>query len=634
MARVDAEQTTSQKGETSMAITEQETHDQVDINPLEWGPDTPRGGKAVMGRILKESATVPLFFGQTMIQSLRDVGYNHTTSALCEHVDNAIQAKATEIRVYFRQSGKRGEYQIDTAVYDNGLGMAPTVLKVATSFGGSTTFGNRKGIGRFGMGMKTAALSLSPVMELYSWQERGAIYNMTLDVDSVGKDRRNLVELPEPTLLTQLPDEVAELFKKLMVYPADRNEQDLLALDDGELEERLGRSGTIVYMPQCDRLTYAKASTLVDHAVKEMARIYRRALGVGLKLFVNNRRVEAFDPTYSMSNARHTRIEDLQTKLSRLIVSKPVEIKISENSKETAPVTIKLYKLPVEEWSSLTRKTLRNDLKVFEGYTVSILRNEREVFAGSMPWLTGRHSSYAHWYRIQIDFPGVLDEAFGVATNKQGVRLKGYVEKAIKDAIGEDISTITEEITRFQAQRASSREPAKPSASETQAAEADPFQRETMPGTLSPEEEAQIDGNLRGLALTLKRDGETDDEAFERIKSSKYIIDFKHDEYWPFYDVKHHFGRILLTINTAHPFFTELYDPVRKMGSFQGGADGEEAIPPPSRVETGPLLALDLLLLSLARTQSRLAGTSDQARDLLDSLRREWSDTYRLQLKA
>ncbi len=128
-----------------MGNNEQNPHDQTDATALNWGPYAPRGGKAVMGRILKENATVPLFFGQTMIQSLRDVGYNHTTSALCEHVDNAIQAGATEIRVYFRQTGKKGNYQSDAAVYDNGSGMSQTVLKVATSFGGSTTFGNRKG---------------------------------------------------------------------------------------------------------------------------------------------------------------------------------------------------------------------------------------------------------------------------------------------------------------------------------------------------------------------------------------------------------------------------------------------------------------------------------------------------------
>jgi hypothetical protein len=533
--------------------------------------------------------------------------------------------------VYFKQSGKKGEFQIDTAVYDNGSGMPPTVLKVATSFGGSTTFGNRNGIGRFGMGMKTASLSMSPIMELYSWQEPGAIYSMILDVDAVGKDRRNLVELPEPTLLTQLPDEVAGLFTRPMVYPKNLSDQELLAAQDDDLEERLGHSGTIVFMPECDRLTFAMASTLVDHAVKEMARIYRRALGNGLNLFVNNRRVDAFDPTYSMSNARHTRIEDLQTKMSRLIVAKRIEVRIEERRPESAPVDIKLYRLPVEEWSSLPRKTLRNDLKVFDRNTVSILRNDREVFSGPMPRLTGRHSSYSHWYRIQIDFPGILDEAFGVATNKQGVRLKGYVEDSIKDAVGDEIATINEEIRRFQAQQASEREPAKPSDSEARAGEADAFQLNPLFGTFTAEEEAQLDQNLRGLALTLKREGETDDQAFERVKNSKYIIDLKHDQYWPFYDIKHRFGRIILTINTAHPFFGELYDPVSKM-SLSATQDDDDAVAPPTDTKRGPIFALDLLLLSLARTQSRLSGSDDEISKMLEIFRREWSETYRLQL--
>lgn len=48
---------------------------------INWSEDAPRGGKTVLNRIVKESATVPLFFAQTLISSLRDVGYNHTTSA-------------------------------------------------------------------------------------------------------------------------------------------------------------------------------------------------------------------------------------------------------------------------------------------------------------------------------------------------------------------------------------------------------------------------------------------------------------------------------------------------------------------------------------------------------------------------
>jgi hypothetical protein len=126
----------------------EQTKEDFDIQNPTWGEDAPKGGKAVLSRIIKEKATVPLFFGQTLITSLRDMGYNSTTSALCEHVDNAIQWGATEVRVYFSQTGRKGDYNTDILVLDNGAGMAPNVLKLATSFGGSMVYGNRSEIGR------------------------------------------------------------------------------------------------------------------------------------------------------------------------------------------------------------------------------------------------------------------------------------------------------------------------------------------------------------------------------------------------------------------------------------------------------------------------------------------------------
>lgn len=594
-----------------------------------WSEDAPRGGRAVMNRMIKESATVPLFFAQTLIQSLRDVGYNHTTSALCEHVDNAYQAGASEIRIFFRQANKRDGGTIDVAVYDNGKGMSPAVLKAATAFGGSLNFGNREGIGRFGMGMKTAALSLSPVMELYSWQEPKAIYSMTLDIDAIGRDRSNMVELPDATLNGEFTNDQASLFTSWMTFPPEHGEQALLAADEGELYEKLGASGTLVYMPACDRLTYVKPKTLVEHAMKEMARVYRRQIAGGLKLFINNRVVDAFDPTYSMPNARHVRFLDTEPKTSRLAVAKTVKIRLNETLPETAPIEIKLYKLPIEEWTSLPRKTQKNDLRIFDGLTVSMLRNGREVFAGSMPRITTRHS-VTHWYRVQIDFPGLLDEAFGVASNKQGVRLKGYVEDAIKEAIGGDITQMNDAVREFQAAQNARKAPAKPSTSEQKAAESDAFQAKEL-APLTEFEQQQMDGNLRGLAATLKRSGETEEQAFERIRVSTYIIDFKHDAYWPFYDVTHKFGRVILTINTAHAFFTELYEPISKLG-IAAASEDEDGLPPTNAEQHGPTVALDLLLLSLARTQSRLSKSSDEANKLIDTMRREWSDAYRVQL--
>jgi hypothetical protein len=368
-----------------------------------------------------------------------------------------------------------------------------------------------------------------------------------------------------------------------------------------------------------------------------MARVYRRFIANGVKLYVNNRLVEAFDPTYSMPNARHVgALEPSMTKHSKLIISKLVKLKLHEHGTEAdaAPITVKLFRLPIEEWSTLPRKVLRSDLRVYDGLIVSILRNDRELMAGMLPKITRRHS-VTNWLRLQIDFPGILDEAFGVAANKQGVRLKGYVEDAIKEAIGEEIKHLNDEIERFQSQQKVARAPARPSESEAKASEADAFQSKEL-APLTAEEEAQLDANLRGLALTLKREGESDEQAYERIKKSKYIIDLKHDEYWPFYDVRHRFGRVILTINTAHPFFTQLYEPVRNRWATQQVADDDSGAPSEGQqAETdqqGPIVALELLLLSLARTQTRLSNSGDEAKKVMDDLRREWSEAYRVQL--
>ena len=63
-----------------------------------------------------------------------------------------------------------------------------------------------------------------------------------------------------------------------MMFPKPES-QTLFARNSDQVVELLGKSGTIIYMPECDRLTYRKSQTLVDHATKEMAHIYRQPTG-------------------------------------------------------------------------------------------------------------------------------------------------------------------------------------------------------------------------------------------------------------------------------------------------------------------------------------------------------------------
>ena len=349
----------------------------------QWGKGAPKGGRAVMTRLLKDGANVPLFFSQTLIKSLRDQGYSSTTSAMCEFIDNSIQWDAENIRIYFNQRGGRGEWKLDAVILDDGLGMEPNVLKFAMSFGGSLNYDHREGIGRYGMGMKTAGLSMSPVVDAYSWQEEGDFWNLTLDVEDIGRQRRNLIEMPEPQLSGLLPTEITEILSQNMRGPRDEDQQ-LLTDRKDEVELALGRSGTLIYLRECDRLDKVTAKPLVERACKELGRIYRRFIEDGIRIYVNNRPVESFDPTYWSKSSRHARLEDIGPTRSRLIAAPEVEIPKFERSTDIANVKVRLYQLPFE-WMKLPRKVLKNDLQVFSDQIVSVLRNNREMQCGQVP---------------------------------------------------------------------------------------------------------------------------------------------------------------------------------------------------------------------------------------------------------
>ncbi len=602
---------------------------------LTWGEDSPKGGRVVMNRALRDDAPVPLVFAQLIVKSMRDVGYDSTTSALCEHVDNAIGAGARNVRVYIRQTGKRGDLRTDVAVHDDGAGMAPQTLKVVTSFGGSTNYNNRKGIGRFGMGMKTAGLSMSPVVEITSWQEQGAYYRMTLDTDAIGRDRSNVIMLPDPEFVDSVGPDLTLMMSEPMRYPKDASTQRVLAPRGRDLEEALGPSGTIVHMPDCDRLSFKEDRTLVDHATKALSHVYRRFIDGGLRVFVNNREIQAVDPTMHSRTARHAgheALKDCEAKTSTLVMRKVVSIYGTVGDVKAHDMTVRVYALPIRHWR-FTRKTL-NAIGVFDDHTFSILRNDREVFLGSLPAIQKRHSDLG-WIRIEIDFPGELDEAFGVAANKQGVRLRGDVGERIGEVIKEAVSTVRDDIHEVQARNAVERRAAKPNEAEVKANEAEPFQAHPLDADMTDADRADMERNLRGLAVGLRRDGETEDEAYARIVASKYVIHYKNDKYWPFYDVEHRFGRVILTINTASPFYQKLYGPLadmslkanRQEGGQNADADEGEEVPGSGQFAH----ALDQLLLSLARTQSVMARAKEArpAAEVFDDMRREWSDVLR-----
>ena len=594
-----------------------------------WSDAAPRGGRTVFRRMLSEgAATVPLFLAQTFVRSLRDVGYKDSISAVCEHVDNAVQWGARNVRIYFNERGRRGDVKIDVLVVDDGIGMSQQTLRVAMSFGGSTVYDRREGIGRFGVGLKTAALSMGPRLEVYSWQDINGYYFSELDVARIGEENRNVLEVASPEFRERLPGEVVDILTSRMLYPRNAIDQDMLADSEAELAEVLGDSGSIVYVPDCDRITAKSSKTLYEKAAREMSRVYRRAIASGLNIYVNNKRLDLFDPTYAMGDSRHTDVPEIagMPKRSRLVQTWQVDIPIEEGSKVTATASVRLYRLP-DEWHGLDDSVKRNKLRIFDNHQVSFMRNGREVHIGPFADLNMKRHAVTHWLSLQIDFNGELDEAFGVAMTKQGVRPKTYAMKLVRAEIDKEISAARKKVQETMSRNRLAKEEAKEAEAERRAREAEGYQRQPLPET--EEERAQLESNLRALSVNLKRSGESDEQAFERISSSLYVIHLAHDDYRPFYTAEYQYGRIIVTVNTAHPFYAKLYKPLEQLSSDGKSDDDSE-----EGGDKEPLVALQMLLFSLARTQSEMTIGQDREgfRDFFRKFQPTWSDNLETQL--
>src|SRR5437667_2743709 len=152
-------------------------------------------------------------------------------------MDNSTQAAASDVRLFVRDSaGKNArppaQPGVAIAVLDNGEGMNRDTLWTALQFGGTERFGNRQGLGRFGMGLPNSSVSQSRRVELYTWRNRGSVLFTYLDVDEVA--RRELRHVPRP------------VHRRLPAWA------DSLASE----------TGTLVLWSRCDRLAFRRTTTV------------------------------------------------------------------------------------------------------------------------------------------------------------------------------------------------------------------------------------------------------------------------------------------------------------------------------------------------------------------------------------
>ncbi|WP_260705691.1 ATP-binding protein [Edaphobacter flagellatus] len=331
------------------------------------------------------SPGLPIVSVRAFIEATRDSGYKSTSAAIAELVDNAIEANAEQITISIVETFIAGSRTISISVLDNGSGMPRQVLELALQFGGSTRFGSRKGLGRYGMGLPNGSLSQARRVEVISWERPDEVWMSYLDVDEIviGK----ITSIPAPVKLSP----------------------EALGVDEA--------SGTLVTLSRCDRLDFKRANKLVSRLKLDLGRLFRCYLVQGGRISINGERLAPVDPTFLMPRGAEPQAKPYgPPSVYGVRVVDPVT-----GEERTATVKVIFAELPLEAWHGLSNEE-KNRRGIAKGAGVAILRAGREIDYGWYFMGSKRRENYDDWWRCEISFPPELDELFGVTHTKQRIR--------------------------------------------------------------------------------------------------------------------------------------------------------------------------------------------------------------------
>lgn len=347
------------------------------------------------------------------IEAMRDNGYKNTAYAVCELIDNSIQANASHVHLLCGEaerqlSTRRTNRLEEIAVLDNGNGMSPEVLSMALQFGNGTRLqkDQRTGIGRFGMGLPASSISQCKRVDVWSWQSGvEEAYHVSLDVDEIKKEKRS--EMKEPV-------------KKQIPY---------IYLKVGKFE----KSGTLVVWSKLDRLMWSKGETLVKHSESLIGRIYRKYINSSeLKIqkvvfdidnpdYVSiNRLAKPNDPCYLMD------ITSCPEPFYNRAMFEPHggenferSFSVSYNG-ELHEIFVRSSVATLEARSGDNAGNTAHGKHAKENVGISVVRAGRELELDQT--LISQSDPTERWWGIEIDFPPSLDELMGVTNNKQSAR--------------------------------------------------------------------------------------------------------------------------------------------------------------------------------------------------------------------
>jgi len=425
------------------------------------------------------------------------------------------------------------------------------------------------------MGLPNAPLSQARRVEVYTWEKPESTLFSYLDVDEIASGR--LREVPEPKIVSR-------------PYWED--------IEDAP-------SGTAVIWKKCDRLDHRRIATLARKLTESLGRIFRYFLWSGIEIRINGSTINPIDPLYlrrpSLTQGGRAFGEELTYK-----IKSPSS---NGGPAQAGTVTVRLSELPVHEWHGLSNEEKRAK-GILNGAGVSVVRAGREIDYGWFFMGRKRRENYDDWWRCEVSFDPVLDEAFGITHTKQQIRPREYLFEILTPDLENMARALNSRVRQAYLDLKASE-----SVVETEriAAERSRFLKPLPARKPSREQTALLQQLLRRYPNLRE---------MPRARGNgpmRYRIVGDRFKGTPFYDFVVAESRLVLAMNSEHPFYRKLY----RLLTSDAIANGATL----STIK----IQLDLLILAAARAE---AGLAAREKSTLQKFRKLWSDILATFLNA
>lgn len=334
-----------------------------------------------------------------LIESLRHIGYGNY-EAIADILDNSFDAEASKISIKITKIGD--DFEITIA--DDGTAMDQDTLDQALRLGSLTERDPATDLGKFGMGLVTAGLSLSRRTQVIT-KQHGEYHTSIVDVDEVQR---------------------TNTFCKHLALSTDV-EKRLLDDKTGDAE-----SGTLVILTKTDAMTNRNTTQFANQLRKHLGEVHRHFLMAGKSISVNGEPISAIDPLM---------LDDSETTIYSDELY-PIELG-DGTDRSTEQIRVRIALIPPEFAAGENRLA-----KALMHQGFYLMRNNRQVYRAATLDYFSKHNDFNRM-RGEIFLSGNLDKYVGIEFTKRTV----VFDQSIQDKLGQHLRAQCTAIKRLESGR-------------------------------------------------------------------------------------------------------------------------------------------------------------------------------------